>query len=92
MRITVVALLVALAAGCAPSGPSAFALALRDRAVFDLRCTSLAWTRIDRRTYGVSGCGQRAVYQTACHDGRWGPSDCTWTRDGEVASDGARTD
>ncbi len=46
------------------------------RAQFDLQCANeeLAFTPIDNRTQGVSGCGRQATYVEVCQPG----SSCTW--------------
>jgi len=55
---------------------------LRARAAFDLSCPKdqLSLVKLDDRTQGVTGCGQKATYVENCgsHDGYGGKHDCTW--------------
>lgn len=46
---------------------------LRKRATYELRCPDeqLTVTEIDRHTYGVDGCGRRAVYLGGGPSGVW---------------------
>jgi hypothetical protein len=54
---------------------------LGPRASFDLNCPSnqLSVVKLDERTMGVQGCGQRATYVESCTsvDG-YGKHGCTW--------------
>jgi hypothetical protein len=55
---------------------------LRARAAFDMSCPrqQIELVRLDDRTTGVSGCGQKATYVESCGmiDGYGGKHDCTW--------------
>jgi hypothetical protein len=43
---------------------------------------------IDGRTYGVSGCGQRATYVESCdHVQGWSKTGCAWVKNDESAGD-----
>ena len=75
MRYSLLVVFV-LSAGC-----GATASQLKSRAAFDLHCneSSIRITKLDSRTRGVTGCGQRATYIESCD----GPADsfarkCTW--------------
>ena len=74
-RLSVVAMLATLA-GC-----GAQLSQLKSRAAYDLNCPqeSIHLTKIDSRTQGVSGCGQRATYIESC-DAPPGAfaRNCTW--------------
>jgi hypothetical protein len=70
---------------CAPemfASGSATAAQLRKRAAFDMDCpeSSLHTFKLDERTRGVSGCGQKLTYVESCDRvGHWGAKDnCTW--------------
>jgi hypothetical protein len=57
--------------------------ALRRRASFDLSCpaSQLRMVDLDEKTVGVSGCGDKAVYVSAC-DGQPGhfTTTCKWVQ------------
>ena len=57
---------------------------LRDRASFDLDCpkSKLQLKKLDSRTAGVRGCGQRATYVEVC-DG----ASCTWVLNSDSMPD-----
>ena len=52
---------------------------LKTRSTFDMACPSeaLELTKINHRTFGVSGCGHRSTYLWTCQ-GYALHSDCTW--------------
>ncbi len=85
MRSKLIALVILVLGGLLSVGSAArvgaSANALRKRASFDLGCPNakLHWTKIDARTWGVSGCDRRAIYIETCDGPRTNTSTrCTW--------------
>ena len=78
-RSSVVFGLVGLLTACGASRDQ-----LRTRAAFDLDCpeASVEVIPLDRSTYGVRGCGQKATYVEVCNgQPGYAGTRCTWTLD-----------
>jgi hypothetical protein len=74
-----VLVLVAIAGASCATGPTRRDR-LYKRAAFDLRCTKdeMSVSRLDDRTFGVSGCGWRATYIEECERPQSIAPQCTW--------------
>jgi hypothetical protein len=82
MRGLVIAAMLLAAPGCfMGQSPAARRDALQSRAEFDLGCPreQTRWIEFDAHSYGATGCGHRATYVEACHDGS-----CSWLLNGTV--------
>ncbi len=59
-------------------------MAFVPRAAFQLDCdrAELRWTKLSKKAWGVSGCGQRATFVEECvaaaYDGKSTLLECTW--------------
>lgn len=82
--VAAVLLILGVASGCATTKT---VHPLTRRASFDFQCPTdqLRYTEIDNRSYGVSGCGRRAMYIETCQGEGW-MRECTWVLNGAVES------